>query len=920
MKKIKYCRVLAWVLVCMMLLETPVASFAEEAIVEEETSEAEQNQEAIPSEQSEDTGSDQVQDDKDAELPESGQNEAGEKSGQPGDAQNEEDAEGNQNGTDTESDQSETGQNGDDAKSDQPEDNQNGDNITPEQPGESGNPDPSVAEHPEKVLTLNCMDRTRDCIELSFPLEDGISKYELYRQEGDQAEVLLETWTDPQTENNREYVYTDETAVNLSDYIYCLYGYVHTGEEYLFAGKSELITVEYNPERFPALSAPVTPQDFMVSARDYCSLELTWKKVEGVSGYELCRSEKEDGEYEPVAEVSGADISYTDEGLTFGSEYWYKIRSFTEQEGKGRIYSEYSASDEGLAGPGMVKGLTAEPAAYNTIQLNWDPIPGVKGYEICLNGEEKPFKVLSRNTYKYTKAVCGELYSFRVRAYQKVGRETRYGGLSEAVSVTTALAKPEPYVSKASYNCITVKWPKVAGATRYEILVSDSADGPFEERASVRRNSYSQKEVIFGKTYYYKVKAYRRHKNYVEECVSEASDAVSAIACLAKPEPYVYKIIYNGITLKWPKVANAAGYKIEVSDSESGDFQELATVKGSSYSHKKLETGKTYYYKVTAYREEYRSESDVISGTPEYETIAGLKATGISTSEIKISWKRVAGVEKYQIKRYSSLNNAKDDSNVKHTGNTTKISYTDSGLEEDTLYYYTVCGIRKDGKATKVVGPVSARTKKSSDSPGDSGGSGGAAYGIDVAQYQGTIDWKAVKNDGIDFAMLRILVRNGSKDSQFERNYEKAREAGVKVGVYRYSYAQSVSGAEDEAREVVNALNGRKLDYPIALDMEDSSQHHISSSTKADMILAYKKVVESAGYKFILYANTDWLNNRIDMSRLSNIDIWIARWRNLSLGHGYTGPGRVNMWQYSDSGRIAGISDKVDLDYCYKSY
>lgn len=199
------------------------------------------------------------------------------------------------------------------------------------------------------------------------------------------------------------------------------------------------------------------------------------------------------------------------------------------------------------------------------------------------------------------------------------------------------------------------------------------------------------------------------------------------------------------------------------------------------------------------------------------------------------------------------------------------------------------------------------------------------AYGIDVSSNQGSINWEKVADDDIDFAMLRVVVGKGSnmeRDSRFKEYYDGARDAGIKVGAYRYSYATSRTKARNEADAVIKALNGRKLDYPIVLDVEDDSilSGTESNSRRSEIILAFKEKVEAAGYKFALYANVTWLNKYLDMSMLKDVDIWVARWRALDQGHGYTGNGNVIMWQYSSTGKVNGISGNVDLNVSYKKY
>lgn len=199
------------------------------------------------------------------------------------------------------------------------------------------------------------------------------------------------------------------------------------------------------------------------------------------------------------------------------------------------------------------------------------------------------------------------------------------------------------------------------------------------------------------------------------------------------------------------------------------------------------------------------------------------------------------------------------------------------------------------------------------------------SYGIDVSAYQGSINWNRVADANVDFAMLRIVTGSGSsmaKDTMFEANYSGARNAGIKVGVYKYSYASSRTQARREADAVLDALNGRKLNYPIVLDVEDSRilNNTDSNSRRSEIILAFKEKVEARGYKFALYANSTWLNRYLDMNMLKDVDIWIARYRPLDSGHGYTGNGNVVMWQYSSTGSVSGINGKVDLNVSYKKY
>lgn len=201
--------------------------------------------------------------------------------------------------------------------------------------------------------------------------------------------------------------------------------------------------------------------------------------------------------------------------------------------------------------------------------------------------------------------------------------------------------------------------------------------------------------------------------------------------------------------------------------------------------------------------------------------------------------------------------------------------------------------------------------------------------GIDISYYQnmankgnpGVIDFKSVKAEGKTFAMVRICDGT-TLDTHFEYNYSGARNAGIKVGVYCYNRATTVERAVIQANFVLEKLKGRKLDYPVCLDMEGdySSVGKLTDAERTDIVFAFKNVVEAAGYEFILYANKNWMDNYFDNDRLAPLDLWIARYCDYSLGHRYTGKGNVRIWQYSSKGAVSGISGNVDLDVCYEDY
>ena len=193
--------------------------------------------------------------------------------------------------------------------------------------------------------------------------------------------------------------------------------------------------------------------------------------------------------------------------------------------------------------------------------------------------------------------------------------------------------------------------------------------------------------------------------------------------------------------------------------------------------------------------------------------------------------------------------------------------------------------------------------------------------GIDVSAWQGKIDWKTVADYGMGFAILRITEAGNVVDSQFENNLAGCNKYDIPVGVYKYSYAMTIAEIQREARKVVSTLNGRRIQFPVFLDLEYNNQRSLGSESIHKMADAFREIVEAAGYKFAIYCNVDWYENVI-CSHLKKYDFWIARypanddgWLQERLRPDF-GVG----WQYSSKAKIPGINGTVDRNVFYKDY
>ncbi|MBE5838445.1 GH25 family lysozyme [Butyrivibrio sp.] len=192
--------------------------------------------------------------------------------------------------------------------------------------------------------------------------------------------------------------------------------------------------------------------------------------------------------------------------------------------------------------------------------------------------------------------------------------------------------------------------------------------------------------------------------------------------------------------------------------------------------------------------------------------------------------------------------------------------------------------------------------------------------GIDVSKFQGTIDWHAVKNDGIDFCFIRIGNRGYSQgvinlDPEFINNIEGAKEEGLDVGIYFFSQAITEQEAIEEADFVVDNLTGYTIDLPIVyntgkISKEDSRTDNISNEQIAKNAKAFCDRISDLGYNAALYTDMLWEAYVFDMEKMGDYKIWYSDYYSEKPQTPYD----FEYWQYSNQGRVAGISTDVDLD------
>lgn len=190
--------------------------------------------------------------------------------------------------------------------------------------------------------------------------------------------------------------------------------------------------------------------------------------------------------------------------------------------------------------------------------------------------------------------------------------------------------------------------------------------------------------------------------------------------------------------------------------------------------------------------------------------------------------------------------------------------------------------------------------------------------GIDVSQWQGSIDWQAVKDSGVEFAIIRSgygkLV--SQKDPTFDYNMQNAQRVGLDCGTYWYSYALTVEDAVAEAEACYEIIKDYDLTYPVYFDIEDPSQANLSAAQISAIIETFSTTLQEKGYYVGLYSYANFLTTHVFETVLNKYDVWVAHFDvpqpDFSSEYG--------MWQYSSTGSVSGINGHVDMDYAYINY
>ena len=185
---------------------------------------------------------------------------------------------------------------------------------------------------------------------------------------------------------------------------------------------------------------------------------------------------------------------------------------------------------------------------------------------------------------------------------------------------------------------------------------------------------------------------------------------------------------------------------------------------------------------------------------------------------------------------------------------------------------------------------------------------------IDISEHNGTIDFNKVKNEGIESVIIRVgwigNKKNHTIDKNFKENYKKASSEKFNIGFYVYSYCESLSSLKNGIEWLQEQIKDKEQNIGVFLDLENSQISYLSKEELTEHAIYFSECFKSGG----IYANKNWYENKLNLNKLQNYNLWLAEWNGKSK---FTLDSNVNIWQYTSDGEVKGINGRVDLNYIY---
>lgn len=545
-----------------------------------------------------------------------------------------------------------------------------------------------------KLLSATSADY--DTINVKWQEVKGATGYKVYRKKAGEKDFTALGVVKGTT-------YKDNSAQVGQEYYYTVRAYV--GET------SNLGSFDKNGIKGVAL--PKKPKLKTAESVDFNAIKVTWKKVDGASGYYVYR--KADGEkyFKQIAEVNGnKTFTSTDLSATTGVKYQYTVRAYRNRNGKpyaGLYDSKGVTATACTKAPTIKSGVST---VSDKLKLTWSKVNGATGYNVYRKLEnDKNYKLIKtingNGNVEFTDSglKCGVKYYYRVNGFRTVDSKNYEGlGSKDYLGLTTPAQPALKSAKSLGYNTISIEWTKVEGATGYDIYRKTT--GTYSKIGTVDKQStvtFKDEKAVTGVRYQYTVRAFY-NKNGIKK-VSTYENYIHGTAYPSNPNlTSVTSVEYNAIELKWNKVDGANGYKIYRKLPSDKNYKELITLyeQTDKYTDQTVTCGTTYQYIIKSFRYEngktYTSGNNSAVSCKAVPPVVKVKVVSTGYNSLNVSWEKVNGATGYRI--YFKKDNAKNWTTLATFENGSLTSCEHRKLTTGVNYTYTVRAYYKDGSKT----------------------------------------------------------------------------------------------------------------------------------------------------------------------------------------------------------------------------
>ena len=354
----------------------------------------------------------------------------------------------------------------------------------------------------------------------------------------------------------------------------------------------------------------VTTENLTMSKNTANTITLTWDDAGDAELYRVYRYNEDTKKYAYVATVN--DTTYTDTNRNAGTAYSYKVRCMWTIGGS-NYFGTYSSALTVPTLPAQVTNVRVDKQTGKTVSLAWDSVNGADGYRIYrYNSDSDSYEELDtvgadRTSYEVTGLASACEYRFKIRASKTMNANTYWGEYSEKV---VAVTKPDKVAELSARTLgaseIELTWKKSSHVTGYQIYRLDGQTGKYVKIATVEESmpaSYTDCKLSAATEYSYKVRAYKNFEgtNYY----GSFSNVKSQVTKPDKVQRLKASTKASAVTLKWAASENVTGYQIYRLNTKTKKYEKIATINGAdkiTYKNKSLKKGKTYRYKIRAYK------------------------------------------------------------------------------------------------------------------------------------------------------------------------------------------------------------------------------------------------------------------------------------------------------------------------------